>query len=67
VERWKLIDDKTLEVAVTVDDPETFHQPWAAIHRYRRIQRPNNYEEVCAENNQGLFDYGIPVAAKPDF
>jgi hypothetical protein len=24
-------------------------------------------EEVCAENNQHLFDYHIPVADKPDF
>jgi hypothetical protein len=24
-------------------------------------------EDVCAENNQHLFDYHIPVADKPDF
>jgi len=24
-------------------------------------------EEACAENNQHLFDYGMPVANKPDF
>jgi Thrombospondin type 1 domain len=24
-------------------------------------------EEVCAENDQHLFDDGIPVASKPDF
>jgi len=24
-------------------------------------------EEVCAENNQHLFDYHIPVADKADF
>jgi hypothetical protein len=24
-------------------------------------------EEVCAENNQNLFDYGIPSAKTPDF
>jgi hypothetical protein len=24
-------------------------------------------EEVCAENNQHLFDYHVPVADKPDF
>jgi hypothetical protein len=24
-------------------------------------------EDVCAENNQHLFDYHIPVANKPDF
>jgi hypothetical protein len=24
-------------------------------------------EEVCAENDQHLFDYHMPVANKPDF
>jgi hypothetical protein len=24
-------------------------------------------EYVCGENNQHLFDYGIPVVNKPDF
>ena len=67
VERWKLTDDMTLGVEVTVDDPDTFYQPWKATHRYRRIQRPATYEEVCAENNQHTFDYKIPVANKPDF
>src|SRR5206468_5922013 len=33
VERWKLVDDKTLEVTLTVDDPDTFYQPWTATHR----------------------------------
>lgn len=66
-ERWKLVDDKTLEVMVTVDDPDTFYEPFKATHRYRRIQRPATYEEACAENNQQVFDYNIPVAAKPDF
>jgi len=67
VERWKLADDMTLGVEVTVDDPDTFYQPWKATHRYRRFQRPATYEEVCAENNQHTFDYKIPVANKPDF
>jgi hypothetical protein len=67
VERWKLADDKTLDVQVTVDDPDTFYQPWKATHRYRRIERPATYEEACAENNQQVFDYKIPVADKPDF
>jgi hypothetical protein len=30
------------------------------------VQQPFR-EEVCAENNQHLFDYHIPVANKPDF
>jgi hypothetical protein len=67
VERWRLADDKTLEVTITVDDPDTFNAPWTAIHHYRRIQRPIVYEEMCAENNQQMFDYHIPIAHKPDF
>jgi hypothetical protein len=36
------------------------------MQRYDRVQRPMA-EEICAENNQHLFDYHIPVANKPDF
>ena len=67
VERWKLIDDKTLEVLLKVEDPDTFNEPWMATHRYRRIQRPATYEEVCAENNTTFFDFKVPTAEKPDF
>jgi hypothetical protein len=69
VERWKLVDDKTLEVTFTVEDPDTFQQPWMAKYRYRQIARtPPEREDVCAENNNNnLFDYRIPVANKPDF
>ena len=67
VERWKVVDDgKMMEASFTVDDPDAFYQPWSATRQYRRVQEPMN-EEVCAENNQHLFDYHIPVASKPDF
>ena len=67
VERYKLIDDgKTLQVTFRVEDPDTFYQPWSAIGKLRRIQMPM-HEEACAENNQNLFDYHIPVASKSDF
>jgi len=67
VERYKLIDDgKTLQVTFRVDDPDTFYQPWSAIGRLRRVQMPM-HEEACAENNQHLFDYHMPMANKPDF
>jgi hypothetical protein len=66
-ERWKMIDDgKNLEVAITIDDPDTYNQPWQAIRRFRRMQGTMG-EEVCAENNQHLFDYHIPEAKTPDF
>jgi hypothetical protein len=67
VERYKLIDDgKTLQVTFRIEDPDTFYQPWSAIGKLRRVQMPM-HEEACAENNQNLFDYHIPVANKSDF
>jgi hypothetical protein len=67
VERWKLIDEgKILEVKFTVTDPDTYYEPWSATRRFRRVQQDYS-EEACAENNQHLFDYNIPVANKLDF
>ena len=67
VERWKLIDEgKTMEVRMTIEDPDTYNQPWQAVRSYRRVEGTLQ-EEACAENNQHLFDYHIPVANKPDF
>jgi hypothetical protein len=66
-ERWKLIDGgNAMEASFTVEDPDTFFEPWSGMRQYRRVQQPMA-EEVCAENNAHLFDYHIPVADKPDF
>ena len=66
-ERWRLIENgKTLEVLISVDDPDTFNQPWQAMKRYAR-QKKTLVENSCAENNDILFDYGTPKAGKPDF
>jgi len=67
IERWQMTEEgKGLEVVFKVDDADTFHQPWWGKRRYRRVQEAM-LEDVCAENNQHLFDYHIPVADKPDF
>lgn len=67
VERYRLTDGgNTLEVTFRVEDPDTFYRPWSAIARLKRVPSPM-HEEVCAENNQNLFDYGMPVAQKADF
>ncbi len=67
VERWRTIEDgKTLEVVTTIDDPETYNAPWQGLRKYRRGQAQLG-EQICAEGNFLLFDYGIPVANKPDF
>jgi hypothetical protein len=66
-ERWHLVNGgKTLEVNMTIEDPDTFNQPWSTFQRYQRGVQTLD-EEYCAENNQHLFDYHIPVANKPDF
>ena len=67
VERIKLVDGgKKMQVDITFEDPDAFNAPWSVIQRYDRVQRQMD-EEICAENNQHLFDYHIPVASKPDF
>jgi hypothetical protein len=66
VERWRVVNDRQMEVTVTVDDPDTYHQPWSGTRRFRRTDLPY-HEEICAEGNRNLFDYKIPVASKPDF
>ena len=68
VERWRMVDEdgKTMEVPVTIEGPETFNQPWQGLRRYRRGQAQLG-EQICAEGNFLLFDYGVPVANKPDF
>ena len=81
VERYKAsADRKTMQVRLTVEDPETFTTPWSAQVTYKADTTP--YEEtICAENNRG-FEEGLiteanrvpgsypttpPIAAKPDF
>ena len=66
VERWAMTQGgKGLEVTFTVEDADTFYQPWSGKRRYRRVEEPMA-EDVCAENNQ-QFDYHMPMAEKPDF
>ena len=67
VERWKLIEEgKTLEVTFTVDDPDTYEKPWSAKQRFRKADGPMT-EQVCAEGNLLLFDWGLHTDDQPDF
>ena len=70
VERWRTVNEgKELEVTITVDDPDTFYQPWTTRVRDQRGREPFLAEEICSENNLnfGLFDFHMPVATTPDF
>jgi hypothetical protein len=66
-ERWGLIEQgRVLEVNFTVEDADTYYQPWSGIQRYRRVEDRIG-EQVCAENNLQSSDYKTPVADKPEF
>jgi hypothetical protein len=70
VERYKMsADGKTLEAAVTIEDPDAFNAPLHMIKRWRRANNPG-LETVCAENNGDHFNrnlFPIPQAEKADF
>ena len=70
IERYKLsADGKTLEVLVTVEDPDTFSQPLYMVQRWRKVKNPM-LEVACAENNGDHFGknlFPIPQADRPDF
>jgi hypothetical protein len=67
IERWQMVDGgQAMQSTFTVEDPDAFYEPWSGTRRYRRVARQFE-EEICAENNQHLFDYKIPVASRADF
>lgn len=53
-ERITRIDDHTLNYEFTVDDPNTWVQPWSARLPLREIDDPI-YEYACHEGNHGLI------------
>ena len=67
VERWRMIENgKKLEVEFTIEDQDTFNQPWKAMVRWDRTQEMLP-EYVCVEGNLLLFDWGVPQAKTADF
>jgi hypothetical protein len=69
-ERYRLTNNEnTLEVLVSVDDPDTFNEPLHMIQRWRKVKN-NMLETVCSENNGDHFGknlFPIPQADKADF
>jgi hypothetical protein len=57
VERWKRIDEDTLEYSVTIDDPTTWTRSWTVRQELERQDNRANriYDEPrCHEGNHGL-------------
>jgi len=57
VERWTRVDSKTIEYAVTVEDPTTWTKPWTAKQELVQQDGEANriyFEPRCHEGNYGM-------------
>ena len=57
VERWRRLDETTLEYVVTIDDPTTWTRPWTVRQELELQDGQANriyYEPRCHEGNYGL-------------
>lgn len=64
VERWRRLDDKTMENRFTIDDPNTFAKPWTARRLFTWTPDVRTLEYVCEENNRNAPDENGEVTAK---
>jgi hypothetical protein len=55
VERFKRVDENTIDYALTVTDPASFTQPWTLEHNLRTTEGPL-FEFACHEGNYGLVN-----------
>ena len=71
IERLKISGNgQVLDASFTVDDPDTFYQPWGAERIRHRMTGHEIPDEPCALNNDDKFDLGfdpVPTAGHPDF
>ena len=51
VERFTFADENTLNYELTVDDPETYSEPWAVAFPYKRDNEYQQFEYACHEGN----------------
>ena len=56
VERIRKIDDLTLEILFTIDDPKAFTKPWTARRLWSWRPEIRFLEYVCEENNRNAPD-----------
>jgi hypothetical protein len=54
VERFTMIDQNTIQYDMTVDDPQTFTQPWRASLLLNRSDDYKIYEYACHEGNAAI-------------
>ena len=54
-ERFRRVDDRTIDYRYTLDDPTTFTRPWTAAVPMTRIDEPL-FEYACHEGNYAMED-----------
>jgi len=56
-ERWRRVDDRTVEYTVTIEDPTAWTRPWTVKQEYKKQSDAENrvYKEPrCHEGNYGM-------------
>jgi hypothetical protein len=68
VTRIRKIDDMTLELQMTLDDPKALKAPWTITKRYRKAPAGTRaYDYGCAENNRNpIAPSGKTLTLGPD-
>ncbi len=51
VERFTFVDENTLSYELTVDDPDTYTEPWTVAFPYKRDDAYQQFEYACHEGN----------------
>jgi len=55
VERFRRVDENTIDFRYTVDDPSTYTRPWTVAVPMTRMEEPI-YEYACHEGNYAMED-----------
>lgn len=63
VERIRAIDDAHLRITTTIEDPETFLEPWTIVRTYLRHRDWDLREYICQQNNRD----GTDSEGRPSF
>lgn len=53
-ERFTRLDEDTLEYAFTVEDPETWAEPWGGVYPLTEMPDQVLFEMACTEGNYGM-------------
>jgi hypothetical protein len=63
-ERFRRVDEDTIDYKFTVEDPSTWSRPWSAMIPFKNLDRHGQqlFEYACHEDNYGM--YGILAGAR---